>query len=155
MKNILVFTLSLLFIIGVSCNHHYNNKTDKPNILFILLDDLGKEWLDVYGADSLQTPTISKLAKEGILFQNAYSMPQCTPSRVALLTGQYPWRNGWINHYDVPRWGHGARFDPEKNPSFAKIMKKAGYSTCATGKWQINDFRVTPDAMVKHGFDDY
>lgn len=61
----------------------------KPNLVFILLDDLGKEWVSVYGAENIETPVIDKLASEGMLFSNAYSMPQCTPSRVALMTGQY------------------------------------------------------------------
>ena len=130
-------------------------KVDKPNIIFIMLDDLGKEWVENYGAEEIKTPTIDKLAEEGMQFKNAWSMPQCTPSRVTLLTGQYPWRHGWINHYDVPRWGHGAQFDPTMNPSFARVMKDAGYKTCAAGKWQINDFRLQPDAMNLHGFDDY
>lgn len=131
-----------------------HNKTN-PNILFILVDDLGKEWVSTYGADDVRTPNADKLAATGMTFRNAYSMPQCTPSRVALLTGQYPWRNGWINHYDVPRWGHGAQFDPEKYITFARVMKSAGYVTCAAGKWQINDFRIQPDIMVQHGFDEY
>ncbi|TLX74366.1 N-acetylgalactosamine 6-sulfate sulfatase [Labilibacter sediminis] len=147
----------LIFMSMVACNS--SNKKEKviskPNILFILLDDMGKEWVSGYGAEEIHTPTIDKLGEEGMVFNNAYSMPQCTPSRVALLTGQYPWRNGWINHYDVPRWGHGARFDPDLNPSYAKILQSAGYKTCATGKWQINDFRLEPSVMNDVGFDEY
>ncbi|MFP4029710.1 MAG: sulfatase-like hydrolase/transferase [Candidatus Brocadiia bacterium] len=127
----------------------------KPNILFIMLDDLGKEWVDVYGAECIELPNVTELARTGMQFKNAYSMPQCTPSRVALMTGQYPFRNGWINHWDVPRWGAGCHFDWRRNPCVARILKEAGYRTAAAGKWQVNDFRVHPDAMTKHGFDDY
>jgi arylsulfatase A-like enzyme len=129
--------------------------TERPNIIFVLIDDLGKEWIGCYGSASVRTPNMDIIAREGMRFQNAWSMPQCTPSRVTLLTGQYPHTNGWINHYDVPRWGHGARFDPAANPCFPKILQQAGYHTCAAGKWQINDFRLEPDAMVKAGFDEY
>ena len=65
----------------------------KPNIIFIMVDDLGKDWISCYGADNIQTPHIDKLAKGGMKFHNAWSMPQCT--RATLLTGQYPWRTGW------------------------------------------------------------
>ena len=128
----------------------------KPNILFIMVDDLGKEWISCYGAEDIQTPNIDALAQTGMRFENAYSMPQCTPSRATLLTGQYPWRTGWVNHWDVPRWGVGY-FDWKQrgNMTFARIMKQAGYATAAAGKWQINDFRIAPDAMKKHGFDDW
>ncbi len=127
----------------------------KPNILYIMLDDLGKEWVDAYGAEGIELPNVNELAETGMQFKNAYSMPQCTPSRVALMTGQYPFRNGWINHWDVPRWGAGCHFDWKRNPSVARVMKNAGYATAAAGKWQVNDFRVHPEAMTKHGFDDY
>lgn len=130
-------------------------KKQKPNIIFILLDDLGKEWISKYDADDIETPNIDHLAKEGMQFNNAWSMPQCTPSRVTFLTGQYPFRHGWVNHYDVPRWGHGVNFDSNKNPSIPKIMQQAGYKTCAAGKWQINDFRLQPTVMNDHGFDEY
>ncbi len=130
-------------------------KSNQPNILFIMLDDLGKEWIRACGSEENLTPTVDKMAAEGMQFTNAYSMPQCTPTRVTLLTGQYPFRNGWINHWDVPRWGWGCHFDWKHNISFGNVMKSAGYATAAAGKWQINDFRVTPDAMVKHGFDEY
>lgn len=130
-------------------------ETVKPNIIFIMVDDLGPEWISCYGGREMQTPNIDRLARTGLLFQNAYSMPQCTPTRVTLLTGQYPWRHGWANHWDVPRWGAGCHFDWRHNMSFPRLLKKAGYATAAAGKWQINDFRVTPDAMKKHGFDDW
>ena len=146
------FVLCILMCLSISCT---NNPQPQPNILFILIDDLGKEWISGYGAEDVATPAIDKLAKTGMLFENAYSMPQCTPTRVSLLTGQYPWRNGWVNHYDVPRWGHGGRFDPELNPSFGKNLREAGYKTCIAGKWQINDFRLEPDATVLAGFDEY
>ncbi len=128
----------------------------KPNILFIMVDDLGKEWISCYGAEDIKTPHIDALAKGGMQFENAYSMPQCTPSRVTLLTGKYPWRTGWVNHWDVPRWGVGY-FDwkANQNMTYARIMKTAGYATAAAGKWQISDFRLVPDAMQKHGFDDW
>ena len=84
---------------------------DQPNILFILVDDLGTEWISSYGAAGIQTPAIDRLAAGGMRFTNAYSMPQCTPTRATLLTGQYPFRHGWVNHWDVPRWGAGVHFD--------------------------------------------
>ena len=145
----------ILILLFFSCNDKENFFDQRPNILFIMLDDLGKEWISGFGASEIKTPAIDKLISTGISFKNVYSMPQCTPTRVTLLTGQYPWRHGWVNHFDVPRWGHGVRFDTNLNPSFPKMLRNAGYSTCAAGKWQINDFRLEPDAMVKAGFDEY
>jgi len=130
------------------------NSRGKPNILFIMVDDLGKEWVSCCGAEDIKTPNLDALAAGGMRFTNAYSMPQCTPTRVTLLTGQYPWRTGWVNHWDVPRWGVGY-FDWKHHTTVARVLKQAGYATAAAGKWQINDFRVTPDAMKKHGFDEW
>ena len=127
---------------------------DQPNILFIMVDDLGKDWIGCYGADNIETPHVDTLARGGLKFHNAYSMPQCTPTRVTLLTGQYPWRTGWVNHWDVPRWGVGY-FDWQVHTTFASILKSAGYATAIAGKWQINDFRLEPNALQKHGFDDW
>lgn len=126
----------------------------RPNIIFILVDDLGKEWVSCYGAENIHTPNIDQLAETGVRFENVYSMPQCTPSRACFMTGQYPFRNGWVNHWDVPRWGVGY-FDWQKNPSIARVMKSGGYKTAVAGKWQLNDFREDPDAMIRHGFDEY
>ena len=146
----------LLFALAIVASLSVNAREplDKPNIIFVLLDDLGKEWINCYGGENIKTPRIDQLATEGTKFDNAYSMPQCTPSRAAFMTGQYPYRSGWVNHWDAPRWG-GGYFDWKKNPSIARTMKSAGYTTAVAGKWQLNDFRIHPDAMVKHGFDDY
>ena len=130
--------------------------SSQPNIIFILLDDLGKEWISCYGATDVETPNIDALAHGGMRFENVYSMPQCTPSRMCLLTGQYPYRNGWVNHWDVPRWGAGARYDVDAYPcNLGLTMRDAGYATAIAGKWQINDFRVEPDALNAAGFDDW
>lgn len=156
--NSLVKKLVLLYIISFafSCKEKTESvvaEEKQPNFIFILVDDLGKEWFPSYGASEIETPKIDALVNKSIKFNNVYSMPQCTPSRVALITGQYPYSNGWVNHYDTPRWGHGANFDADKNPSFAKALQQAGYKTCIAGKWQINDFRIEPNAMQKAGFD--
>jgi len=133
----------------------FGKEAPKPNFLFILVDDLGKEWISCYGAKGINTPRIDRLAHEGMRFERAYSMPQSTPSRIALMTGKYPYHNGWINHFDVPRWGHGASYDVNLNGSFGCVLRDAGYRTCAAGKWQVNDFRLEPKAMVTAGFDEY
>jgi len=150
------FPIIALFFL--SCGEKVSTKTateDPPNILFVLVDDLGKEWISSYGAEDIVTPNIDALATSGMQFNNVYSMPQCTPTRVSLLTGQYPFRHGWVNHWDVPRWGGGAHFDENLNPSLVKELQRAGYKTCVAGKWQIDDFRVEPDAMAKNGFDEF
>ena len=152
MKNL---TFLFILIVTISCKTNHSNPITQPNIILILVDDLGKEWVTCYGADSIQTPNIDELAESGILFNNVYAMPQCTPTRTTFLTGQYPFRHGWVNHWDVPRWGGGAHFDETLNPSIGIEMKEAGYKTCIAGKWQIDDFRVEPDAMTKNGFDEY
>lgn len=126
----------------------------KPNILLVMVDDLGPEWISACGGD-FETPNIDRIAREGARFPNVYSMPKCTPTRVTLLTGQYPYRHGWVNHWDVPRWGAGCHFDPELNPTWTRALKDAGYKTAIAGKWQLNDFRVQPDILEAHGFDDW
>jgi len=95
----------------IACYTKKTETVEKPNILFVMADDMGPEWVSCYGAEEIITPNIDKLATEGMRFTNAYSMPKCTPTRASLLTGQYPWRTGWINHWDVPRWGAGCHFD--------------------------------------------
>jgi len=151
-KILFVLTTSVVTCLGAAASGA--GTPEKPNVVFIMVDDLGKDWIGCYGADEIRTPNIDRLAEGGMKFHNAWSMPQCTPTRVTLLTGQYPWRTGWVNHWDVPRWGVGY-FDWERYVTVATIMRSAGYKTAVAGKWQINDFRVEPEALQKHGFDDW
>ena len=125
----------------------------RPNIIFIMVDDMGRDWISAYGS-SHPTPNVDRLAVQGIRFDNCWCAPICTPTRMELLTGMYPFRTGWVRHHDVPRWG-GKGFDWEKYTSFARVVKKAGYATAIGGKWQINDFRKYPDALKRHGFDEH
>ena len=152
----LLYSLSLFtcFLLS-SCKPSEEKGLIKPNILLIFVDDLGKEWISAYGSDSIETPNVDHLAETGLKFENFYVNPQCTPSRLSLFTGQYPFRHGWVNHWDVPRWGGGAHYDWRVNPGLGRVIQDAGYKTAAAGKWQVNDFRVQPDAMKNHGFDDW
>ena len=81
-------------------------QADKPNIIFIFADDIGYEALNCYGGLDFETPNLNKMAKEGIMFQNMYTSPICTPSRVSLHTGTYTFRH---KHYGVLIKGQGIK----------------------------------------------
>ena len=101
----------------------------KPNIIFILSDDLGYETLGCYGGTSYQTPNLDNLAKTGARFNNAHVQPLCTPTRVQLMSGKYNFRN-YI--------GFGL-MDP-KEKTFGHIYSENGYKTCIAGKWQLYSY---------------
>jgi arylsulfatase A-like enzyme len=127
---------------------------EKPNVVLIMADDLGRDWLGSYGSEENVTPNLDKLAATGLRFETCYSTAICTPTRHMLLTGRYPFRSGWTVHHDAPRWG-GQFFDPEREITFARALKKAGYATALMGKWQVNDLRVDRDVLARHGFDEH
>ena len=129
------------------------DRSERPNILFLLADDLGKEWLRCYGSEH-QTPNLDRLAAGGMRFENVWCTPLCTPTRVMMLTGRYAFRTGWTIHHDTPRWG-GQYFDWNREIAFPRLLKAAGYATAMAGKWQVNDLRTQPDALNRHGFDEY
>jgi len=126
-----------------------------PNILLILADDLGFETVNAYGGTSYKTPQVDALAKSGIRFQNGFATPLCSPSRVELMTGRYGFRTGWINLI-----GRGQAeevndyFSPEKERTFAHILKSAGYATAVAGKWQLCEFQKHPGHASACGFDE-
>jgi arylsulfatase I/J len=108
----------------------------KPNIVFILADDLG--WKDVgYHASDIKTPNIDKLAQTGVQLEQFYSQQICAPSRAALMTGRYPLRYG-LQMAVIPSAGrYGLATDEWLLP---QALKQAGYRTAIVGKWHLGHF---------------
>ncbi|MCP9237705.1 arylsulfatase [Lewinella sp. JB7] len=105
-----------------------------PNIVFIYLDDLGYGDVSAYGAGTLQTPNIDALAEGGVRFTNGYaSSATCTPSRYALLTGVYPWRNS--DAKILP--GTAPLIIDTNQTTVAGMLRGAGYHTGVVGKWHL------------------
>ncbi|WP_262494216.1 sulfatase-like hydrolase/transferase [Flavobacterium commune] len=92
-KSIITGCLTLITFSFYSQESQNKQISAKPNVIFIYADDLGYGDLSCYGATKLKTPNLDKLANQGVRFTNAHcTSATCTPSRYALLTGQYPWR---------------------------------------------------------------
>jgi arylsulfatase A len=106
----------------------------KPNIIFILADDLGLDGVSAYGADKHQTPNVDALAASGIRFQNGYAAPLCGPSRCLLMTGRYAFHTGGITNQSWRSRGPGAKSADEV--PIATLLKRAGYATGQAGKWR-------------------
>lgn len=117
---------------------------DKPNILFILADDVGQEVLGCYGGESYKTPHIDELAHTGMKFQHTYSMPTCAPSRLTIMTGKYPLRFGEV------QWG--AFPTSEEKHTFSSLMQANGYATGIAGKWQLCLLGDDPEHPARLGF---
>jgi uncharacterized sulfatase len=141
-------------------------QTRRPNVLFILVDDMGQRALSCYGNPHVQTRNVDRLASEGMRFTDAYVTPQCTPTRASILTGQYTARNKmWhvIPWYGTP-WGRVAepRYReqlPRDSYLLSKGLKAAGYATACIGKWHLttNDdghyLWLNQPASQHYGFD--
>lgn len=107
----------------------------RPNIVVVLADDLGWGDLSCYGASKIRTPNIDSLASEGIRFTDAHAASAvCTPSRYALLTGRYCWRSPLK---DGVLMGHGPALIEPSRDTIASVLRSAGYSTAAIGKWHL------------------
>lgn len=100
----------------------------KPNIIFILSDDVGLGNVHCTGGH-YNTPNIDALAKSGMRFENCYALPLCGPSRCMLLTGRYPFRTGHISNQSA------AALESHKEIMIPTVMKSAGYTTACVGKW--------------------
>ncbi|MDA7527933.1 sulfatase-like hydrolase/transferase [bacterium] len=133
-----LLSLLLLFLDGAS------TFADKPNIVLIMADDLGRECLQCYGGESYETPNIDMLAATGTRFEACYATPMCSPTRVMLMTGRYSFRN-------YTTW---AKMDFNQ-PTIAKSMKSAGYDTAIFGKWHLGGWESAPYGPTRAGFDQF
>lgn len=130
---------------------------EKPNIIFILADDLGWGDLSCYGHQRLHTPQIDRLARQGTLFTRFYvSGSVCSPSRCAFMTGQFPARHRIHGHYAEQKQnaerGMSDWLDP-RVPNIAALLKSAGYATGHFGKWHLGHGPGAPE-VTAYGFDD-
>lgn len=140
--NIQSVLFSLLNLVFIPVSITYGQS---PNVIIILTDDQG--WADIgYNNPKVYTPNMDKLARSGALFTNHYVMAQCTPTRVALMTGRYPSRFGphATSASTKPAF-------PKGTPTIASMLKSQGYDTCLSGKWHLGS---SPDHGPNYfGFD--
>ncbi len=136
----------LLFLTGTAPL----SATDKPNILYILADDLGFSDLNCFGGE-IETPVLDSLAANGVRLTQFYNTGRCCPSRAALLTGQYPHRVG-LGHMttnDLGRPGYRGVISAEAQ-TIAQVLAPAGYRSFISGKWHLGT-----DDPTQHGFEEF
>ncbi|MFP4844997.1 sulfatase [Winogradskyella sp. PE311] len=160
-RNVLVLSVLLLF----NCRNEEVNKNSKPNILFILVDDLGYHDLGITGSSFYETPNIDRLAKQSTQFTNGYAASRvCSPSRASIMTGKFTARHGitdWIGAKTGKEWRTRNRHDkllpadyvlalPKEDVTIAEAMQQNGYKTFFAGKWHLGGEGSYPE---DHGFD--
>src|SRR5262245_9716138 len=146
----------LLLFVSLACGGICAAETRKPNVIFILADDLGWGDLGCYGHPQTQTPNLDQMAREGTLFTQFYvNGSVCSPSRCAFFTGQYPARHRIHGHYATVEQNEArgmSQFLDPRTPNVAAILKTAGYATAHIGKWHLGSNSGGPTAD-KYGFD--
>lgn len=150
-KTICLLTLIMSLGILLHAQPVQQKQLQKPNIIYIYADDLGYGDLSCYGATKIKTPNIDKLAAKGIRFTNAHATSStCTPSRYALMTGRYPWRQQGTGI--LP--GDAALIIPTDKTTLPNLFKNAGYKTGIVGKWHLglgNDVAKNWNCEIKPG----
>ncbi len=149
-----VFLCALTTLPALSCLSQ-----EQPNIVFILADDLGYKDLGCYGNPFNETPVLDQLAKEGMLFTQAYAHPACSPSRAALMTGKHPAKLGLTTAAGVNRQKSESGIVTPHVPdslasdevTLAEILKRNGYHTGMVGKWHLGHDKTT--IPYAQGFD--
>jgi arylsulfatase A-like enzyme len=161
-----ILTLLVLVLLYSGCQEKTPYiKAKKPNVLFILVDDLGLKDLGCTGSTFYETPNVDRIANEGIVFTKGYAASRvCSPSRASIMTGKFTARHkitDWIGAKSGIAWREVNRHDkllpaayvhqlPKEELSLAEAMKAAGYMTFYSGKWHLGDQGSYPE---DHGFD--
>jgi arylsulfatase len=141
------------FIVGSNAYAADAKRAARPNVVVILIDDMGFADLGCYGGE-VPTPNIDKLASKGVRFTQFYNTARCSPSRAALLTGLYPHQAGmgFLDNLVVP----GSRGTQGKLRddcvTMAEVLQQAGYFTIMTGKWHMGQYRKDGSPPWKRGF---
>ncbi len=161
---VLALCLAVTFLAGCK-GKEFSVKSKKPNVVFILADDLGLHDLGCTGSQYYETPNIDRIAKEGTVFTQGYAASRvCSPSRASILLGQFTARHGitdWIGAASGTEWRKQHRNDkllpaaynhqlPKKDTTLAEAMKTNGYHTFFAGKWHLGEKGSWPE---DHGFE--
>ena len=165
MKSTILSLFTLLVLNSCNQKNSSTEKNQKPNVLFILVDDLGYKDLSCTGSTFYETPNIDKIANEGMVFNQGYAASRvCSPSRASIMTGKFTARHGitdWIGAKHGKAWRDHNRHDkllppnyvhslPKKDTTIAEAMKLSGYKTFYAGKWHLGKEGSYPE---DHGFD--
>lgn len=143
--------MKILFILALVCLAHFGNAASKPNVIYIIADDLGYGDLSAYGQTNFSTPNIDAIAKKGMLFKQHYSSaPVCAPGRGALMTGFHTGHGAVRGNSEVQPEGQQPM--PVDTFTMAHLFKKAGYATGAFGKWGLGAPGSASEPL-KMGFD--
>jgi arylsulfatase A len=143
-RNLIGLIIAFLLAFCVTNLYAADVPARKPNIIFILADDLGIGNVSCYGADNFQTPNIDAFAKTGLRFEHCYAAPLCGPSRALLMTGRYAYHTGMTGNET------GSLLKPANEIMMPRVLKPAGYVTAMCGKWS-----QLPLQPGDWGFDEY
>ena len=149
---LLKFLFFSIFLILLGCSKNQKNilsNISKPNILIIYLDDLGYGDVSAYNKGKIQTPNIDKLANNGLKFTNGYSSSAtCSPSRYALLTGKYPWRNP-----NAKIITGGSLIIDTTEVTLPKVLNSNGYYSGIVGKWHLGlgNTKINYNSLISPG----
>ena len=146
-RSLIIYLIVFLFSgTGCSCSHHGNSSLEMPNIILVMIDNVGFDEIGINGNDLVSTPHLDSFASQGVQFSRFYSNPMCAPTRASLMTGRYHYRTGVIHTSRGGAKMYGDEF------TVAELLKEAGYATGIFGKWHLGD--NYPMRPQDQGFDE-